>query len=143
MSVISYDSLEKIRMLICSPTMLNLPYTSDTESEKEELIEVSHHQNSPPKELPSYPDNILPTSLETMSPLPHNYSNKCISVDPGLSEALLGPLGNFPCSTSQLPISTRLQRTRRLPSRFKNFEMWKQWNADHLVLRGTINQNKS
>lgn len=88
--------------------MLNLPYTSDTESEKEELIEVSHHQNSPPKELPSYPDNILPTSLETVSPLPHNYSNKCISVDPELSEALLGPLGTFhalQASYLYLPVS--------------------------------------
>lgn len=105
------------------PTMLNLQYTSDSESEEEEPIEVSHHQDSQPKKLPSYPDNIPPTPLEIMSPLPHTYANEDNSIDPDVPEAPLDPPENPPCSTSQLPTSTRPQRTKRLPSRFKDFEM--------------------
>lgn len=103
--------------------MLNLPYTSDTESEEEDQIEVSHHQDSQPTKRPSYPDYIPPTPLEIMSPLPHNYSNEDNRIDPDVPEAPLDLPENPLFSTSQLPKSNHLQRTKRLSSGFKDFEM--------------------
>lgn len=111
--------MEKMRMLSCSATILNLPYTSDIESEEEEPIEVSHYQNLQPKKLTTYPDNIPITPLGIMSPLPHNYANEDNRIDPEVPEAPLDP----PCSTNQLPTFTCPQRTKRLPRRFKDPKM--------------------
>lgn len=84
-----------------------MPYTSDTDSEGEEPIEVSHRQHLQPKKLTSYPDDVPPTPLEIMSPLPHNYANEDKRIDPEVPEAPLDPPEDPPCTTSQLPTSTR------------------------------------
>lgn len=115
--------------------MLNLPYNNDTESEKEEPIEDAHCQASQPKKLPSYPDNIPPTPLKIMSPLLYNYANEDSSTDPEVPKAPMDLPDNPPCSTSQLPTSTRPQRTKRLLSRFKDFEIWNQWNTNYFMLK--------
>lgn len=103
--------------------LLHLPYTSHIESEEEDHIKVSHHQDSQPTKRPSYPDDIPPIPLEIMSPFPHNYANEDNSSEPEAPEAPLDPPENPPCSTSQLPTSNCLQRTKRLSSIFKDFEM--------------------
>lgn len=92
-------------------TICRIHYRSDIESEEEELIEVSHHQDSQPKALLSYPDNIPLTLLEIMFPLPHNYANEDNSIDTEVPEAPLDPPENPQCSTSQFPTSTHPQRT--------------------------------
>lgn len=89
------------------PTILNLPNTSDTELEEEEPIEASHHQDLQPKKVTFYPDDVPPTQLEIMSPLPQNYANEDKIIDPEVPEAPLDPPEDPPCSTSQLPTFTR------------------------------------
>lgn len=78
---------EKIRMLPCYPTILNLPYTNGTEL-GEEPIEVSHHKDLQPKKLTSSPDKMPPTPLDKMSPLPHNNATKATSFAPRFQKLL-------------------------------------------------------
>lgn len=114
--------MKRSECYLVSPTILNLPYTNGTEL-GEEPIEVSHHKDLQPKKLTSFPDKMPPTPLDKMSPLPHNNANEGNIICPEVPEAPTDQPENPPCSKSQSLTCNLPERIKRLPSRFKDFEM--------------------